>query len=181
MGHYPCPHVTRFTQGRLRARGSAQFMPAHRQLIGGNVLQAGGSHYRASLGPAWSDMVCMDFPSQRPHGSERACSGSPGVMTTSRARSVVRAEATGGWMVGGKVSTGTIHGPQCTCLTRLRAPAHSEEGGRWRCGAHRLGRRRWSLTVVKVSVLRVGVQLRALVKLLDQCTGRERRGEVARH
>jgi hypothetical protein len=77
------------------------------------------------------------------------------------------------WMIGGKVSMGTIHGPHHTSLTRLRVLARSEEGGRRRCGAHQRGRRRRSSTTVKVSVLRVRVQLRALAKLLDLRTGRE--------
>jgi hypothetical protein len=45
-------------------------------------------------------------------------------------------------MVGGKVNTGIVHGPQHTRLTRWRALAHSEEGGRPRCKAHWHGRQR---------------------------------------
>jgi hypothetical protein len=156
-----------------RTRGSARSMPAHGRLIHGNVFQGGGPHYRASPGLVWSDMVHVDCPSRRPHGLQCVCSGSSGVTMMRRARSVAREEVAGGWTIGGKVSTSAIHGPRRTCLTRLRAPPHSEEGGRWRCGAHRHGRRHRSSMSVKVSVLWVRVQLQALAKLLDLCTGRE--------
>jgi hypothetical protein len=118
-------------------------------------------------------MVHVECPSRHPHGSQRACCGSSGATMTHRARSVVRSEVVGGWTVDRKVSTGAIDGPRHTCLTRLRVLARSEEGGRQRCGGHRCGRWCRSTTLVKVSVLQVGVQLRALAKLLALRTGRE--------
>jgi hypothetical protein len=72
----------------------------------------------------------------------------------------------------GKMYTTSFPSPRCTHLTRLRAPACSEEGGRRRGRTHRRGRRPQSSTVVKVPVLRVGEQLWALVKLWDLRTGR---------
>jgi hypothetical protein len=153
--------------------GSAWSVPTHRPLNGDSVLHGESPHYRVSPGSAWSDMVHVDYPSRRPHGSQRACRGSSGMMATCRARSVARSEAVGDWTVSGKVSMGVIHGPRCTCLTRLRVLAHSEEDVRQRGGAHRRGRRHRSSTAVKVLVLWVEVKLQALVKLLDLRTGRE--------
>jgi hypothetical protein len=121
-------------------------------------------HHLARRGRTW----CAWIAQADAHTAPSACSGCSSAMTTRRAHCVARAEA-----ADGKVSTGIVHGPRCTCLTRLRAPAHSEEGGRRRCGAHRHGQRRRSSTAVKVSVLLFGVQLRALAKLLDLRTGRE--------
>jgi hypothetical protein len=103
--------------GRRRACGSAWSVPTHRPLNGDSALHEESPHDRVSPGSAWSNMVCVDYPSRCPHGSQRACRGSSGVMTTCRARSVARSEAVGNWMVGGKVSMGVIHGPRCTCLT----------------------------------------------------------------
>jgi hypothetical protein len=57
------------------------------RLIGGSMLNGESPHYRASPGPTWSNMV-----------------------------HVARLETTGGWTIGGKVSTGIVHGPPCTCL-----------------------------------------------------------------
>jgi hypothetical protein len=85
--------VTHFTWGGLRACGLARFVQAHWRLIGGNVLQGGGLHYSAPLGPAWSDMVCVDCPSRGPHDSQRVCSDDSGATMTRKARSVARAEA----------------------------------------------------------------------------------------
>jgi hypothetical protein len=42
----------------------------------------------------------------------------------------------GDWTTRGKVSTGRIHGPRRTYLTLSKALDRSEEGRRWRCGAH---------------------------------------------
>jgi hypothetical protein len=89
------------------------------------------------------------------------------------ARRVVRLETTGNWTAHGKVSTGHFHDPQRTCLTWSKALDHSEEGGRWRCVAHRRGRRRRSSMGVKVLDLQVKEQIQGLAKLLDLCTGRE--------
>jgi hypothetical protein len=82
--------------------------------------------YRASPGMAWSEAQAVDGPHRGPHGAQRA------VM----AHCLVRAEAADDWMARGKVSTGCIHGPRCTCLTWSKALDCSEEGRRWRCGAH---------------------------------------------
>jgi hypothetical protein len=90
------------------------------------------------------------------------------------------AATVGDWMARRKMSTGSIHGPRCTCLTRSDALNQSEEGGRRRGRAHRRGRRRRSSTAVKVPVLRVGEQLWGLVKLWDHRTVREV-GEVVWH
>jgi hypothetical protein len=48
----------------------------------------------------------------------------------------------------GKVYTANFTIPWCTRLTRLRAPAHSEEGGRRRGRTHRRDRRRRMASVV---------------------------------
>jgi hypothetical protein len=63
------------------------------------------------------------------------------VNTTCMARSVARVVVDDSWTVGRKVNMGAVHGPQCTCLTWLRASTCSEEGERRRCGAHWRGRR----------------------------------------
>jgi hypothetical protein len=113
--------------------------------------------YRASPGTTWSEAQTLDGPRPGPHGAQRVA----------MARHVAWAEAVGDRTARGKVSTGCIHGPRRTCMTRSKAIDSSEEGGRQRCGAHRRGRRPCSSMAVKVSVLRFGEQLQGLVKLLD--------------
>jgi hypothetical protein len=98
-----------------------------------------------------------------------ACSASSAL----RAHAVARLAAARRRPTLGKMYTASFLSPHCTRLTRLRAPAHSEEGGRRRGGMHQRGRRRWSSTAVKVPVHRVGEQLWALVKLWDLRTGRD--------
>jgi hypothetical protein len=85
-----------------------------------------------------------------------------------------------GWPNLGKMYTASFTSPQCTPLTWLRAPAHSDEGGRRRGGTDRCGRLCQNSTAVKVPVLWVGEQLWALVKLWA-CIRGERWGEVAWH
>jgi hypothetical protein len=57
------------------------------------------------------------------------------------------------------VYTARFPNPQCTRLTRLRAPAQSEEGGRRRGRTNRRNRWRRSSTTVKVSPSWFGKQL----------------------
>jgi hypothetical protein len=64
------------------------------------------------------------------------------------------------WPNLGKVYTASFPSPRCTRLTRLRAPARSKEGGRWRGGTHRRGRRRRMAPVVGGSRPRPGKLLR---------------------
>jgi hypothetical protein len=158
--------VACFARGAFRVRTVARLVTAHRRLIGGNVLQGEGSLYMASSSLAWSEVQGMDGPHRRPHGAKHAA-------TVNMAHSVARAEAVGGWTVGGKVKTGIIHGPWRTCLTQLRAPAHSEEGGQWRCGAHRCGRWRRSSTTGKVLLRRLREDPQGRVLLCDLQHGKE--------
>jgi hypothetical protein len=71
----------------------------------------------------------------------------------------------------GKVYTTSFPNPRCTRLTWLRAPAHSEEGGRQRGKTHRRDRRCWSTTTGKVSPSWFRKQLQSSRKLLDLCNG----------
>jgi hypothetical protein len=109
----------------------------------------------ASPGTAWPEAEAMDIAHRGPHGAQRAV----------LVRSVALPVTAGDWMARGKMSTGSIHGPQRTYLTWSQVLNRSEEGGRRRGGAHQHGRWCRSSTTVKVSVLWVGEQLWALVKL----------------
>jgi hypothetical protein len=157
----PLVRIVRMTRraslgGMLRARAVAQLVMAHRRLIGGNMLQGECPHYRAPLGLAWSKAQGMDGPRRRPHDAQRA-----------------REEAAGGWMVGGKVNMGVVHGQRHMLLTHLRGPACSEEDGRLRCEAHRHGQRRRSSTTGKVLLRRLGEDPQGKVVLCDLQHGRE--------
>jgi hypothetical protein len=92
VGRDPRPRTARFARDgaeRATRRGPCQ-------LTGGSVLHGERPHYKVSPGLMLSDMVRMDCPSQRPHGSQLACHGSSGAMMTRKARSVAQSEVAGG-------------------------------------------------------------------------------------
>jgi hypothetical protein len=126
--HGLCLHTAR----RARPEARSEHVPWHgsRRLIGGYPMGKLCTEVDPSDGAlngmVWPEAEVMDRPCRGPH----------------LARSVALPAMVGDWMTRRKVSTGHIHGPQRTCLTRSKALDCSGEGGRWRCGTHRRGRRR---------------------------------------
>jgi hypothetical protein len=73
-------------------------------------------------------MQHVDNPRRRPHDAQGARGVWPGAVVRRREYDVAWAEPGDSWWVDRKVSMRRIHGPRCTHLTQLRAPARSEEG-----------------------------------------------------
>jgi hypothetical protein len=94
----------------------------------------------------------------RPVSARSACSAHL-ASSALRAHDVAWLTVAHRWPNHGNMYTSRFPSPRCTCLTRLRAPARSEEGGRWRGRTHRRGRWCQSSTAVKVPILQIGEQL----------------------
>jgi hypothetical protein len=142
---------------RPGARSERVLWHVSRQLTGGQTAQG---HGPALQGVTWNDVVRSAM-----HGRTTWRS----TQRTARGDNARRGATGGGRRRDAQreVFTRRFHGHRHTRLTWSKAPAHSEEGGRWRCGSHQRGQRHRSSTAVKVSVLWVGEQLQALRKLLD--------------
>jgi hypothetical protein len=108
-----------------------------------------------ALGLLWPDHSAKQARAARPNTGQADRRTRPTFARarrgTLRACAMARLATARRWPNLCKVYTASFPSPRCTRLTRLRAPARSEEDEQRRGETHRRGRRCRSSTVVKVS------------------------------
>jgi hypothetical protein len=82
--------MARFARGTLRSCGVARLAMAHRRLIGGNMLQGEGPHYRTSPDPVWYEVQGMDGPRRHPHNAQLVATNATCVAWHERRRPAAR-------------------------------------------------------------------------------------------